>query len=151
MEIGFKRRRSEWSEWAEGSIVRCQLAFTLLEVMVAVAIIAMALVTLFGSQSRSLSYATEAQFNIVAPMLASWKLAEVEREVVSLSDGEGDFGEEFGGYSWKMEVEEANLELETPVELSNPLQKIELTVQWSGSPFSYTLTSYGPRPGDNGR
>lgn len=133
------------------SIARSDRAFTLLEVMVAVAIIAVALVTLFGSQSRSLSYATEAQFNIIAPMLASLKLAEVERGIVAISDDEGDFGEDYSGYSWKMEVEEAELELETPVEMKNPLQKIALTVLWSGSPFSYTLTSYGLGPDDDDR
>lgn len=133
------------------SIARSDRAFTLLEVMVAVAIIAVALVTLFGSQSRSLSYATEAQFNIIAPMLASLKLAEVERGIVAISDDEGDFGEDYSGYSWKMEVEEAELELETPVEMKNPLQKIALTVLWSGSPFSYTLTSYGRGLDDDDR
>lgn len=132
-------------------IAHTDRGFTLLEVMVAVAIIAMTLVTLFGSQSRSLSYATEAQFNIVAPMLASLKLAEFERGVVPVSDKDGDFGEEFAGYSWKMEVEDADLELETPVEMKKPLQKIELTVLWSGSPFSYTLTAYGRPPEDDGR
>ena len=132
-------------------IARSDRAFTLLEVMVAVAIIAVALVTLFGSQSRSLSYATEAKFNIVAPMLASLKLAEVERGIVVISDDEGDFGEEFSGYTWKMEVEDAEFELETPVGLKNPLQKIALTVLWSGSPFSYTLTSYGRGPDKDGR
>ena len=129
-------------------IVRSERAFTLLEVMVAVAIIALALVTLFGSQSRSLSYATEAQFNIVAPMLASLKLAEVERGVVSISDDEGDFGEEFSKYSWKLEVEDADLELAAPEEMKEPLQKIAVTVVWSGSPFSYTLTSYGREQND---
>ena len=132
-------------------IARSDRAFTLLEVMVAVAIIAVALVTLLGSQSRSLSYATEAKFNIVAPMLASLKLAEVERGIVAISDDEGDFDEEFSGYSWKMEVEDAELELETPVEMKNPLQKIALTVLWSGSPFSYTLTFHGRGPDDDGR
>lgn len=123
--------------------IRTDRAFTLLEVMVAVAIIAIALVTLFGSQSRSLSYASEAQFNIVAPMLASLKLAEVERGVVEGSAGEGDFGEDFVGYNWKMETKDAELDLQTPLKLKKPLQKISLTVLRNGSPFTYTLTSYG--------
>lgn len=131
--------------------MRCSGAFTLLEVMVAVAIIALALVTLFGSQSRSLSYATEAQFNIVAPMLASWKMAEVERGYDAAAGNGGDFGEDFSGYTWKMEVEEVDLELKNPLEQKNPLQKIELTIEWSGAPFSYTLTSYGRRTDDDGR
>lgn len=132
-------------------LVCCVRAFTLLEVMVAVAIIAVALVTLLGSQSRSLSYATEAKFNIVAPMLASLKLAEVERGNEAIADDEGDFGEEFSGYSWKMEVEDAELELEAPVKMARPLRKIQLSVLWSGSPFSHTLTAYVRGPDADGR
>ncbi len=119
-------------------------AFTLLEVMVAVSIIAIALVALFGSQSRSLSYATEAHFNIVAPMLASGKLAELKVGKVAPTNDEGDFGEDFPGYSWKIETETASFDSpETLTKLENPLEKVQLTVLWSGSKFSYTLTYYG--------
>ena len=121
-------------------------AFTLLEVMIAVSIIAIALVTLLGSQSRSLSHATEAQFNIVAPMLASLKLAEVERGVVAMENDEGDFGSDFPGYSWKMLVQVAAFENHQDLAgLKRPLQRVELTVRWSTSPYSYALIYYGQR------
>ena len=121
-------------------------AFTLLEVMIAVSIIAIAFVTLLGSQSRSLSHATEAQFNIVAPMLASLKLAEVERGVVPMENDEGDFGSDFSGYSWKMAVEVAAFENHQDLAgMKRPLQRVELTVRWSTTPYSYALTYYGQR------
>jgi general secretion pathway protein I len=119
-------------------------AFTLLEVMIAVSIIAIALVALFGSQSRSLSHATEAHFNIVAPMLASGKLAELEAADTAPNNDDGDFGDEFPGYSWKVETDRASFDSpEALAKLENPLQKIELTVLWSETKFSYTLTYYG--------
>ncbi len=119
-------------------------AFTLLEVMVAVAILAIALVALFGSQSRSLSHATEAHFNIVAPMLASGKLAELEAGKAAPVNDEGDFGEDFPGYSWKVETERATFDTpEALTKLEKPLEKVQLTVLWSESKFSYTLTYYG--------
>jgi general secretion pathway protein I len=119
-------------------------AFTLLEVMIAISIIAIALVTLLGSQSRSLSHATEAQFNVVAPMLAALKLAEVERKIVVAENSDGDFEEDFPGYSWKMEVEDAVFERPKALaSLVPPMQKVELTVLWSGSPYSYSLLYYG--------
>jgi general secretion pathway protein I len=119
-------------------------AFTLLEVMIAVSIIAIALVALFGSQSRSLSHATEAHFNIVAPMLASGKLAELESGNVASDNDEGDFGDEFPGYSWKIETENATFDSpEALANLEKPLQKVELTVLWSETKFSYSLTYYG--------
>jgi len=118
-------------------------AFTLLEVMIAVAILAIALVTLYGSQSRSLSYATEAYFNTVAPSLAAAKLAEIQsgiREVVSDS---GDFGDNFPGYSWQVEVEDGSFEdIEPLADMGPRLQKVDLKVEWSDSPFSFSLIYY---------
>ncbi|EKD40069.1 MAG: hypothetical protein ACD_75C00185G0004 [uncultured bacterium] len=122
-------------------------AFTLLEVMIAVAIIAIAMVTLLGSQARSLSHATEAHFNVVAPMLASLKLAEMAGGVIPAVNDDGDFGEDFSGYKWKMEVEDAEFATsEVLGALTEPLQKVELTVWWSDTPYSYTITSYGRSP-----
>lgn len=119
-------------------------AFTLLEVMIAVSIIAIALVTLLGSQSRSLSHATEAQFNTIAPMLASLKLAEVESKVIPATNDEGEFGEDFSAYRWKVDVEDAQFESpEALAEIKKPMQKITLTVWWDETPYSYILTYYG--------
>lgn len=121
-------------------------AFTLLEVMVAVSIMAIALVALFGSQSRSLSHATEAHFNIVAPMLAAEKLAELKGGNAFMGNDDGDFGEEFPGYSWKIETETAFFDSpEALTNLEKPLEKIEVTVLWSETSFNYTLTYYGRR------
>ncbi len=129
------------------SAVANNQAFTLLEVMIAVSIIAIALVALFGSQSKSLSHATEAHFNIVAPMLASGKLAELEADKAAPDNDEGDFGDDFPGYRWQLVVEDATFNnsgsLENLEKLEKPLQKVDLTVLWSETKFSYTLTYYG--------
>lgn len=122
----------------------CERAFTLLEVMIAVSIMAIALVTLLGSQSRSLSLATEARFNVIGPMLASLKLAEVEAGLVEPVDGAGNFGDDFPKYSWEMVVEEATFDtLKILSEMKKPLQKVVLTVRWEDTPFSYTVTYCG--------
>lgn len=118
-------------------------AFTLLEVMIAVSIMAIALVALFGSQSRSLSHATEAHFNIVAPMLAAGKLAEIKGGNAFSVNDDGDFGEEFPGYSWTIETEDALLNRpEALTKLAKPLQKIAVTVLWNETNYTYTLTYY---------
>ena len=149
-EIGRKGRKSTGSSmalpenchsWSFGGNGQ---AFTLLEVMIAVSIIAIALVALFGSQSRSLSNATEAHFNVIAPMLASGKLAELQSEDVAPNNDEGDFGDEFPGYSWTIETENARFDNpEALANLENPLQKVELTVLWGETNFNYSLTYYG--------
>lgn len=119
-------------------------AFTLLEVMVAVAIIAIAFTTLFGSQARSLSHATESYFNTMAPLLASQKLAEIKSGTTAMERSDGDFGEDFPGFGWEIEVEDASFDDYEPLaELEAPLQKIDLTVVWNGAGFSYTINYYG--------
>ena len=125
-------------------LLRNKQAFTLLEVMIAVSIIAIALVALFGSQSRSLSHATEAHFNVIATMLASGKLAELEAEDDAPNNDDGDFGDEFPGYSWTIETEDANFDSpEALADLEESLQKVELTVLWNETKFRYSLTYYG--------
>ncbi|BHH86023.1 type IV pilus modification PilV family protein [Desulforhopalus sp. 52FAK] len=117
--------------------------FTLLEVMIAVSILSVALVALFGSQARSLSLATEAHFNNIAPMLASYKLAEIESQLIPLQSDEGDFEDDFSGYSWEIEVSDAALDsFEALDNIQNPLQQVLLTVSWEGTNYSYTLTYY---------
>lgn len=118
-------------------------AFTLLEVMIAISILAIALVALFGSQSRSLSQATEAHFNNVAPMLAYLKLAEIQSGLVPLENDEGEFLDDFSDYSWKIEVSDALLQsFETLENLKEPLQQVTLTVSWGETIFTYSLTHY---------
>lgn len=118
--------------------------FTLLEVIIAIAILAIALTSLFGSQSQSLSLAIEARFNVTASFLAQEIIAEYEAGLREFVDDEGDFGESFQGFTWKTEVQDADLaELEGLGDLEPPLQRVELTINWEGNPFVTTLTYYG--------
>lgn len=118
--------------------------FTLLEVMIAIAIIAIAFTSLFGSQSRSLSLAAEAKFNTVAALLAQEKLAEYEAGLTSLVSDEGSFGDEFPGFTWKSEVRDADIgDLGTFGNLEPPLQRIDLTISWQGGQFTTTMSYFG--------
>jgi general secretion pathway protein I len=79
--------------------------FTLLEVMIAIAIIAITLVAVFGSQSQSLSLANEAKFSTTAALLAQSKMAEIEAvNPEDLASDSGNFGEAFPNYHWKLTV-----------------------------------------------
>lgn len=118
-------------------------AFTLLEVMIAVSILSISLVALFGSQSRSLSMATEAHFNNIAPMLASLKLAEVQSRIIPLESDAGDFEEDFSNFSWTLDVSDAALDsFETLDNLQPPLQQVSLTVSWKDTKYSYSIMYY---------
>ena len=133
--------RAGW--FAHGVLPQANSGFTLLEVMIAVAILAITLVTLFGSQSRSLSHATETSFNTRASLLAAAKMAEIEGGVTAIADAEGDFGADFAGYSWKITVDEAALTgMEALAGLERPLQRVSLEVRWVETKYIYTLVRY---------
>ena len=116
--------------------------FTLLEVMVAMAIIAIALTAVLGSQSQSVSLASEAKFNTTAPLLAQSKIAEIEvAEQDDLAGGSGDFGEDFPGYTWELSVED--IVFEEPENVSDLLKRIELKVSWGEEKqYQYHLRLY---------
>ena len=126
---------------------RSYLGFTLLEVMIAVAVIAIVLVAVFGSQSQSLTLAHEAKFNTAAALLAQRKMAEVEiGNSLDLSSSSGDFGEDFPEYQWELNVSEVPLPGTGEVEY---LKQVDLTVGWGDqNQFQYELRLYRfvPRP-----
>lgn len=116
--------------------------FTLLEVMVAVAILAITLTAIFGSQSQSVSLSTNAKFVTTAALLAQGKISEAEvAPEKELSAGSGNFGKDFPGYSWQMDVRDVMIEL--PENTSRHLQQIDLNVTWGEDErFQYPLRFY---------
>ena len=110
--------------------------FTLLEVMIAMAILAVALVAVYQSQSQSLSMAGSSRFLTTASLLAQSRMAGIDaadpREVVA---DKGDFGDDFPDYRWQVEIGETENAL---------LKKIILTVTNSRMAVrnNYRLTLY---------
>jgi len=125
-----------------GQYSRENSGFTLLEVMIAMAIIAIALVAVFGSQSQSLSLANEAKFNTTATLLAQSKMAEVETlDPGDLVSGSGDFGEDFPDYHWDLTV--SDVEFAGAEEVSEHLKQIDLSLSYGEhSKYRYRLKLY---------
>jgi len=94
--------------------------FTLLEVMIAMAILAITLVAVYQSQSQSISMAGSSRFLTTASLLAQSRMVEIDaadpREIAA---GTGDFGEDFPDYRWQVEVGDTEIDV---------LKKISLTV-----------------------
>ena len=116
--------------------------FTFLEVMVAVALLAIALTAVLGSQSQSVSLASEARFYTTAALLAQGKMAEIEaKDLGTLRSESGDFGEDFPGYTWEVTV--GNVYLDYPENVSNHLRQVTLTLSWEESEhYQYSLKTY---------
>ena len=120
---------------------RISFGFTLLEVMVALSVMAIVLVSVYRMHSQSLTMNTAARFYTQAPILAQGKMAELE----ALSSGafpenSGDFGEQFPGYSWKTSV--ADITSEILGEVAEDLKRVDITVSLNENQFVYSLRTY---------
>jgi general secretion pathway protein I len=117
-----------------------QKGFTLLEIMIAVAIIAIALTALLGSQSQSVYFANSAKFEIMATLLAQSKMSElVLEDSFSLSSNSGDFGDDFPGYAWEAKVDDIVIE---GIDVSDYLKQIDLGVTWGVHRYDLRLYHY---------
>ena len=108
--------------------------------MIAVAIIATALVAALGSQSQSVSLASETKFATTVTFLAQGKMAELEvQDPEDLVSDSGDFGEDYPGYRWESEVSDVTVEGFEKV--SDHVKRIDLTVYLiEDEGFRYLLT-----------
>ena len=85
--------------------------FTLLEVMVAVAILAIALVAILKANVQSLDTLAATREGTTASLLAASKMAEVEAVgAADWSDFQGDFGEDYPSFNWKVETAPTEVE-----------------------------------------
>jgi len=117
--------------------------FTLLEVMIAVAVIAIALMALLGSQSQGLSLANESRFNTTVSLLAQGKMAEIEalKDLQNLVSDSGDFGDDFPDYTWQLTVDDVSFE--GAEEVSDQLKLIDLEVSCGlDKRYQYRLRLY---------
>lgn len=110
--------------------------FTLMEVMLAMTILAIALLAIYQSQRQSLAMAARAHFLTEAALLAQGRIARIDAmSMAELSGASGDFGEDYPKYRWEL----ALVDTEMPF-----LKRIELTVKNKAatSPDTYQLVLY---------
>ncbi|MCK5243730.1 MAG: type II secretion system minor pseudopilin GspI [Desulfobacterales bacterium] len=109
--------------------------FTLLEVMVAIAILAIALVAVLRSQAHTVFVAGEARLSTTASLLAQSKLAEIESNREDST--QGDFGEDFPNYSWETSIRKTELKQLREVILTIKWQEQSLTREYKVSFYQY--------------
>ena len=116
--------------------------FTLLEVLAALGILAIVLLAVFRLQAQALSMNRESRFHTLAPHLARSVLKERESAPdAPLAGGEGDFGAEHPGYTWKITVE-PHAARTLGAEISADLRRIEVQVSLDGGRLTYGFRTY---------
>jgi general secretion pathway protein I len=123
-----------------GSLNRAA-GFTLLEVMVALAVMSIVLVSVYRMHSQSLTMNAAARFYTQAPLLAQSKMAAFETlSAKGFPEDSGNFGEQFPGYSWKVSQKDVTSEVLGTV--AEDLKQIDITVSYNDNQFSYNLRTY---------
>jgi general secretion pathway protein I len=110
--------------------------FTLLEVMIAMAILAIALVAVFQSQSQSISMVGQSRFETTAALLAQSKMATIDAmKTGTISSDNGTFDDDFPDYTWTVEVSDT---------ASESVKKISVTIinKQMTTNNTYTLVLY---------
>lgn len=115
--------------------------FTLLEVMIAMAILAIALAIVYQSQSQSIAMSGNARFLTTASLLAQSKMAAIEgMNVKDIRTEGGNFGETFPDYRWRVEVSDTETALLKKIEVFVINEKLLIN-------NSYRLVLYKVVPG----
>ena len=95
-----------------GATFRPTDGFSLLEVLVALAILTISLTSVYRLQSITFDMSGDARFYTLAPKLAQERLAAIESEgLKNASDSSGDFGQAYPGYGWSVRIEEVESDL----------------------------------------
>ena len=115
--------------------------FTLLEIMVAISLIAIVLVTVLKLNIQTISMNNYSKFYTIAPLLAQSKIDEIamESSYEEISDS-GSFEEEYSGYTWRISVEDVLSE-----ELGNVAEnfkRVDVTISLNDDQFTYALRTY---------
>ena len=101
------------------------VGFTLLEVVIAVSIIAVGFTAVFSLNSQSVSAGRSVEFHSKASLLAAEKLSDIENR---------------SGYTWKASI--AGIESEQFGEFADRLKKIDLVISLGDGELTWSMTAY---------
>ena len=117
------------------------VGFTLLEIMVSLAIISLVLVSIYRMHAQTIAMNYDARFYATAPFLAQLKISDMENKTIEeLADDSGDFGDEHPGYSWTLEIQD--IESEPLGDASKSLKTIDVTVLLDDDRLYYKVRTY---------
>ncbi len=100
--------------------------FTLLEVLVALVILSITFLWLLSAENQGIDMAIRSRFLTTSSLLAQGRIADVTSGIrtVSPGDSQGDFGDDYKGYTYSETIET------TPL---TDYLKYTLSVKWGGT------------------
>jgi general secretion pathway protein I len=120
---------------------QARAGFSLLEVMIALAVMSIVLVSVYRLHSQTLAMSTSSRFYTQAPHLAQGKLDELlSSDSLDFGNDSGNFGENYPLYTWRVTVDE--VASESLGELSRDFKRIDLTVAYNDGEMMYNLRTY---------
>ena len=115
--------------------------FTLMEVLVAISIIAISLTAVYRLHSQTLTMANTAGFYTIAPLLAQQKMVEFQlKPMDELTDDSGDFGDRYPEYRWETTIND--IESEVLKQTTRDLKRIDITVFFDRDHHTFSLRRY---------
>lgn len=116
--------------------------FTLLEVMVALCIMAIVLMSVYRLQSQAIAMSMESRFYTQAPLLARSALTRFEESLErQMATSQGDFGREYPGYQWKITVDDTVSAALGP-DISKDMKRIDVQVTLNNGEYTYGFRTY---------
>lgn len=115
--------------------------FTLMEVMVALSVVAIALMAVYRMHTQTLFMDARGRFDTVATMLARQKLADIDTiDLGDLTSDSGDFGNAHPGYAWGIQSEDVSSDL---LKEDGPtLKRITVTISFNAEESIFNLTTF---------
>jgi general secretion pathway protein I len=116
--------------------VRGEKGFSLLEVLVALCIIAIAFGAVYRAQVQGISMTQESRDVTNAALLAQQKMAHLLSSLPSYGLRRGDFGDDYPGFWWEERVTGYN-------EFGSALRRVQIAVFWGPGDAARTLALEG--------
>lgn len=90
---------------------RGRAGFTLLEVIVSLAVMGVGIVAVLEAYSAAMRLSLQDEFLTTATFLAAGKMEEVMKETyITPGTDEGEFGDEFPDFQWTVEIADSEIE-----------------------------------------
>lgn len=132
--------KNMWSLKTDKSLI-LRSGFSLLEILVALSIIAIVFLSIFKMHKQTISMNQAVKFYTLAPLLAQNKIEDLELRTAyeSIYDS-GVFGDNYPGYRYNISIDDADSEFLGYA--AGDLKKIDVTVFTDIEEFSYSLRAY---------